>query len=134
MTRVRPILNCKTRKSAIVRGQKCFFDSDKPDFPNVSFDVCADIFEADNGSDHRTGTIILQAEKSTRKPGFACITLLSRAYSNLGIICGPIVFRHVAALSMYVESMMVTIIKLKNSSDTFTNKSVDDTSPSFTFC
>ena len=31
----------------------------------------------DSGSDHRAGTIILQAEKSARKPGFACITLLS---------------------------------------------------------
>ena len=31
----------------------------------------------DNGSDHRAGTIILQAEKPARKPGFACITLLS---------------------------------------------------------
>ena len=30
----------------------------------------------DNGSDHRAGTIILQAEKFARKPGFACITLL----------------------------------------------------------
>ena len=34
-------------------------------------------FDPDNGSDHRAGTIILQAEKPTRKPGFACITLLS---------------------------------------------------------
>ena len=33
-------------------------------------------FKPDNGSDHRTGTIILQAEKPARKPGFACITLL----------------------------------------------------------
>ena len=31
----------------------------------------------DNGSDHRAGTTILQAEKPARKPGFACITLLS---------------------------------------------------------
>ena len=31
----------------------------------------------DNVRDHRAGTIILQAEKSARKPGFACITLLS---------------------------------------------------------
>ncbi len=29
-----------------------------------------------NVSDHRAGTIILQAEKTARKPGFACITLL----------------------------------------------------------
>ena len=27
----------------------------------------------DNGSDHRAGTIILQAEKSARKPGLACM-------------------------------------------------------------
>jgi hypothetical protein len=31
----------------------------------------------DNGSDHRAGTIDLQAEKGTRKSGFACIALLS---------------------------------------------------------
>ena len=31
-----------------------------------------------NVSDHRAGTIDLQAEKSTRKSGFACIALLSR--------------------------------------------------------
>ena len=31
----------------------------------------------DNGRDHRAGTAILQAENSARKPGFACITLLS---------------------------------------------------------
>ena len=30
--------------------------------------------ELDNGSDHRAGTEILQAEKSTRKSGFACST------------------------------------------------------------
>ena len=30
----------------------------------------------DNGNDHRAGTIDLQAEKATRKSGFACITLL----------------------------------------------------------
>ena len=36
------------------------------------------MIERDNGSDHRAGTIILQAEKTARKPGFACITLLSR--------------------------------------------------------
>ena len=30
--------------------------------------------ERHNGSDHRAGTIILQAEKVARKPGFACIT------------------------------------------------------------
>ena len=35
----------------------------------------------DNVRDHRAGTIILQAEKSARKPGFACITLLSRAFA-----------------------------------------------------
>ena len=34
-------------------------------------------FESDNGSDHRAGTIDSQAEKSTRKSGFACIALLS---------------------------------------------------------
>ena len=34
------------------------------------------ILKADNGSDHRAGTIILRAEKPARKPGFACITLL----------------------------------------------------------
>ena len=33
--------------------------------------------EPDNVRDHRAGTIILQAEKLARKPGFACITLLS---------------------------------------------------------
>ena len=33
----------------------------------------------DNVRDHRAGTIDLQAEKSTRKSGFACITLLSGA-------------------------------------------------------
>ena len=32
----------------------------------------------DNGSDHRAGTIVLQAKKTARKPGFACITLLCR--------------------------------------------------------
>ena len=31
----------------------------------------------DNVRDHRAGTIDLQAEKNTRKSGFACITLLS---------------------------------------------------------
>ena len=31
----------------------------------------------DNVSDHRAGTIDLQAEKNTRKSGFACIALLS---------------------------------------------------------
>ena len=34
----------------------------------------------DNGSDHRAGTMILQAEKPARKPGFACITLLCCVY------------------------------------------------------
>jgi hypothetical protein len=29
-----------------------------------------------NGSDHRAGTEILQAEKGTRKSGFVCIALL----------------------------------------------------------
>ena len=33
--------------------------------------------QVDNVSDHRAGTTILQAEKHARKPGFACITLLS---------------------------------------------------------
>ena len=33
--------------------------------------------KSDNGRDHRAGTMILQAEKPARKPGFACITLLS---------------------------------------------------------
>ena len=33
--------------------------------------------KANNVRDHRAGTIIMQAEKSARKPGFACITLLS---------------------------------------------------------
>ena len=33
--------------------------------------------EADNGSDHRAGTIDLQADKNTRKSGFACIALIS---------------------------------------------------------
>ena len=33
---------------------------------------------ADNGSDHRVRTEILQAEKTTRKPDFVCIALLSR--------------------------------------------------------
>ena len=36
----------------------------------------------DNVSDHRAGTEILQAEKSTRKSGFECITLLSVAVAN----------------------------------------------------
>ena len=35
-------------------------------------------FETDNGNDHRAGTEIVQAEKSTRKSGFACIVLLYR--------------------------------------------------------
>ena len=34
----------------------------------------------DNGSDHRVRTIILQAEKTARKPDFACIALLSAAF------------------------------------------------------
>ena len=34
--------------------------------------------EPDNGSDHRAGTTILQAEKPARKPGLVCITLLFR--------------------------------------------------------
>ena len=38
--------------------------------------------EPDNVSDHRAGMEILQAEKSTRKSGFACITLLSVAVAN----------------------------------------------------
>ena len=45
--------------------------------------------EADNGRDHRAGTIIMQAENNTRKSGFACITLLSGVYesvSSLGIL------------------------------------------------
>ena len=33
--------------------------------------------ESDNVRDHRAGTIDLQAEKITRKSGFACIALLS---------------------------------------------------------
>ena len=33
----------------------------------------------DNGRDHRAGTIDSQAEKSTRKSGFACIALLCGA-------------------------------------------------------
>ena len=36
--------------------------------------------EWNNGYDHRAGTIDLQAEKSTRKPGFVCIVLLSRDF------------------------------------------------------
>ena len=39
----------------------------------------------DNGSDHRAGTTILQAEKFARKPGFACITLLSGTVCDLEI-------------------------------------------------
>ena len=38
--------------------------------------------QLDNGSDHRAGTEIMQAEKSTRKPGFVCITLLSGALTG----------------------------------------------------
>ena len=62
-----------------------------PKMPSSSFDrnavkktkmklqdsVGRDLVKSDNGSDHRAGTIDLQAEKSTRKSGFACITLLS---------------------------------------------------------
>ena len=36
--------------------------------------VCAR--EADNVNDHLAGTEILQAEKDTRKSGFACIVLI----------------------------------------------------------
>ena len=39
----------------------------------------------DNVRDHRAGTTILQAEKSARKPGFACITLLSRDFHLPGV-------------------------------------------------
>ena len=34
--------------------------------------------QSDNVRDHRAGTEIMQAENSTRKSGFACITLLFR--------------------------------------------------------
>ena len=53
------------------------------DTPQQSICICCrsdsphSLVSLDNGSDHRAGTIILQAEKSARKPGFACITLLS---------------------------------------------------------
>ena len=40
----------------------------------------SELTKADNGSDHRAGTMILQAEKHARKPGFACITLLFAAF------------------------------------------------------
>ena len=45
---------------------------------------CQHVFTAllDNGSDHRAGTIISQAEKPARKPGFACIVLLSRVVNS----------------------------------------------------
>jgi hypothetical protein len=39
----------------------------------------------DNVRDHRAGTIILQAENSARKPGFACITLLSGVFVFLPV-------------------------------------------------
>ena len=39
--------------------------------------------QRDNVRDHRAGTIDLQAEKSTRKSGFACIALLSG-------VCDPV--------------------------------------------
>ena len=38
---------------------------------------CIWLPKRDNGSDHRVRTIILQAEKTARKPDFACIALLS---------------------------------------------------------
>ena len=41
----------------------------------------AGYIERDNGSDHRVRTMILQAEKTARKPDFACIALLSHASS-----------------------------------------------------
>jgi hypothetical protein len=50
-------------------------------------------FRQDNGNDHRAGTIILQAEKSTRKSGFVCIVLL----------CGVIPVLVVAAEVVAVE-------------------------------
>ena len=53
---------------------------------NVVFGLrIAEKLKLDNGSDHRAGTIILQAEKSARKSGFACITLLSRVKSETGL-------------------------------------------------
>ena len=39
-------------------------------------------FVLDNVRDHRAGTEIMQAEKSTRKSGFACITLLSTVFCS----------------------------------------------------
>ena len=35
------------------------------------------MIKRDNGRDHRVRTVILQAEKTARKPDFACIALLS---------------------------------------------------------
>ena len=49
------------------------------------------IIQADNGSDHRAGTIILQAEKTARKPGFACITLLSDDWESENALAACIV-------------------------------------------
>jgi hypothetical protein len=42
-------------------------------------------FQSNNGSDHRAGTIIMQAEKSARKSGFACITLLCGVWSGFNL-------------------------------------------------
>jgi hypothetical protein len=41
------------------------------------------ILRSDNGNDHRAGTEIMQAEKQTRKTGFACIVLLSRVFLHV---------------------------------------------------
>ena len=48
----------------------------------IGHDCVEDPFQLkqDNVSDHRAGTIDLQAEKSTRKSGFACIALLFRGF------------------------------------------------------
>ena len=57
-----------------------------------------------NVRDHRAGTIDLQAEKSTRKSGFACITLLS------GDIATELGFELRKRLSAHF--LMVTIIAM----------------------
>ena len=49
------------------------------------FNLTADPIERQNDSDHRAGTIIMQAEKFARKSGFACITLLCGVWSGFNL-------------------------------------------------
>ena len=65
----------------------------------------------DNGSDHRAGTIILQAEKSARKPGFACITLLSTVFRGMFMPIEKSRVSTIVVLAVVIENRFVVIHK-----------------------